>query len=163
VAERVAVKGNRRRTVKFLREKDKPEAEGPAPNTVIGVGSTLRGTLMVEGTLRVDGEFDGDLLNCERLEIGPHGTVRVDVHVRDAFIEGTMQGSIQAEGRVVLLTGARMLGDLTCRRVVVEDGVHFSGRCVMVDDDEPLPTHSSGEGGAAGREDLEIAAGYSRD
>src|SRR5262249_29279955 len=81
--------------------------EESAPNTVIGVGSTLRGTLMVEGTLRVEGEFDGDLLNCDRLEVGPHGTVRVDVHVRDAYIEGQMPGRGQAGGRGGLAVGAR--------------------------------------------------------
>jgi cytoskeletal protein CcmA (bactofilin family) len=36
---------------------------------VIGVGSCLRGTIMVAGTLRIDGEFEGDILNCERLEV----------------------------------------------------------------------------------------------
>jgi len=150
--------------MKFLREKEKPVVEESVPNTVIGVGSTLRGTLMVEGTLRVEGEFDGDLLNCDRLEVGPHGTVRVDVHVRDAYIEGQMHGSVQAEGRVVLLSGARVDGDLTCRRVVIEDGVHFTGRCLMVDEGEPFP----GSGSATHVEtvhasDLRVAAGYRDD
>lgn len=150
--------------MKFLREKEKTVQDEPGPNTIIGVGSSLRGTLMVEGTLRVDGEFDGDLLNCERLEVGPHGSVRVDVHVRDAFLEGQMHGSIQAEGRVVLLPGARMHGDLTCRHVVIEDGVHFTGRCVMVDEDEPLPTRPAPMGSGVTRaDDLEIASGYRRD
>lgn len=147
--------------MRFLREKDKAPVEESAPNTVIGVGSTLRGTLMVEGTLRVEGEFDGDLLNCDRLEVGPHGTVRVDVQVRDAFIEGQMNGSIQAEGRVVLLTGARMDGDLTCRRVVIEDGVHFTGRCLMVDEGEPFPSSTSpADLETIHPSDLQVAAGY---
>jgi cytoskeletal protein CcmA (bactofilin family) len=147
--------------VRFLREKDKAPIEESVPNTVIGVGSTLRGTLMVEGTLRVEGEFDGDLLNCDRLEVGPHGNVRVDVHVTDAFIEGQMNGSLQAEGRVVLLTGARMDGDLTCRRVVIEDGVHFTGRCIMVEEGEPFPSSSSPTDLEAIRpSDLQVAAGY---
>jgi cytoskeletal protein CcmA (bactofilin family) len=150
--------------VKFLREKEKATPEEQAPNTIIGVGSSLRGTLMVEGTLRVEGEFDGDLLNCDRLEIGPHGCVRVDVQVRDAHIEGQMQGSLQAEGRVVLMTGARMHGDLTCRRVVIEDGVHFTGRCIMVEEGEPLPTTPPAEGmEATHTDDLEVASGYRRD
>jgi cytoskeletal protein CcmA (bactofilin family) len=150
--------------VKFMRDKEKASAEEPAPNTIIGVGSTLRGTLMVEGTLRVEGEFDGDLLNCDRLEVGPHGCVRVDVQVRDAFIEGQMEGSIQAEGRVLLMTGARMNGDLTCRRVVIEDGVHFTGRCIMVDEGEPLPTGPTAEPLAVTHtDDLQVASGYERD
>ena len=150
--------------MKFLREKEKAIVEESAPNTIIGVGSTFRGTLMVEGTLRVEGEFDGDLLNCDRLEVGPHGTVRVDVQVRDAFIEGQMQGSVQAEGRVVLLTGAKMHGDLTCRRVLIEDGVHFTGRCLMVEEGEPFPSGASSTGvGVLHPSDLEIASGYRRD
>ncbi|OFV82901.1 MAG: hypothetical protein A2W26_05605 [Acidobacteria bacterium RBG_16_64_8] len=150
--------------MKFLREKEKSVAEEVLPNTTIGVGSSLRGTLMVDGTLRVDGEFDGDLLNCDRLEVGPHGVVSVDVHVRDAHIEGQMQGSIQAEGRVILLSGARMHGDLACRRVVIEDGVHFTGRCVMVEEGEPLPTTPANEGvGAVRTADLEVAPGYRRE
>jgi cytoskeletal protein CcmA (bactofilin family) len=150
--------------VKFLREKEKTSPEEQAPNTIIGVGSSLRGTLMVEGTLRVEGEFDGDLLNCDRLEVGPHGCVRVDVHVRDAYVEGQMQGCVQAEGRVVLMTGARMDGDLTCRRVVIEDGVHFTGRCIMVEEGEPLPTRPAVDGEEATRpEELEVASGYRRE
>ena len=150
--------------MKFLREKEKPVVEESAPNTVIGVGSTLRGTLMVEGTLRVEGEFDGDLLNCDRLEVGPHGTVRVDVHVRDAYIEGQMHGSVQAEGRVVLLSGARVDGDLTCRRVIIEDGVHFTGRCLMVDEGEPFPTSGSATHvETIHASDLQVASGYRDD
>ena len=55
--------------MRFPRRSPAPE-EVPPPNTVIGVGSSFRGTLMVQGTLRVEGEFEGDILNCERLEIG---------------------------------------------------------------------------------------------
>ena len=90
-----------RSAVKFLRDKEKDDVEEETVfNTIIGLGSSLRGTLMVEGTLRVDGDFDGDLLNCDRLEVGPHGCVRVDVQVREAIVEGQMHGSIQAEDRV---------------------------------------------------------------
>jgi len=35
------------------------ESAPASPNTVLGVGSNFRGTLMVSGTLRIDGEFDG--------------------------------------------------------------------------------------------------------
>ena len=53
------------------------ENDGAAqPNTIVGVGASFRGTLMVPGTLRIDGEFEGDILNCDRLEIGEHGIMR---------------------------------------------------------------------------------------
>ena len=107
--------------------------EPPAPNTVIGVGSSVRGTLMVAGTLRIDGEFEGDILNCERLEIGEHGAMRADIEVREAVVFGRVTGSIRALGTIELRGGARVEGDVAAVSVGIEPGVHFTGRCTMLD------------------------------
>jgi cytoskeletal protein CcmA (bactofilin family) len=114
-------------------ENEEDEADIIA-NCHIGVGSNFRGTLMVEGTLLVDGEFEGDILNCDRIIVGPYGHVRADVHVREAIVAGVFDGGIQAEERAILLSGARVRGDLTSHSVVIEDGVRFSGRCTMLDE-----------------------------
>jgi cytoskeletal protein CcmA (bactofilin family) len=102
-------------------------------NTVIGVGSSVRGTLMITGTLRIEGEFEGDVLSCERLEIGEHGVMRSDIEVREAMVRGRVIGSIRALGVVELKTGARMEGDVAAYSVVMEPGVHFTGRCTMLE------------------------------
>lgn len=107
--------------------------ESNRPNTVIGVGSSVRGTLMITGILRIDGEFEGDVLSCERLEIGEHGVMRSDIEVREAMVRGRVIGSIRALGVVELKTGARMDGDVAAYSVVMEPGVHFTGRCTMLE------------------------------
>lgn len=107
--------------------------EPPRPNTVIGVGSSVRGTLMITGTLRIDGEFEGDVLSCERLEIGEHGIMRTDIEVREAMVRGRVVGTIRALGVIELKTGARVDGDVAAYSVVMEPGVHFSGRCTMLE------------------------------
>ena len=117
-----------------MRFGSKQQVEEPErPNTVIGVGSSVRGTLMVSGTLRIDGEFEGDVLSCERLEIGEHGVMRSDVEVREASVQGRVMGSIRALGVIELRTGARMEGDVAAYSVVMEPGVHFTGRCTMLE------------------------------
>lgn len=110
-----------------------PVEEPPTVNTLIGVNSTFRGTLMVSGTLRIDGEFEGDVLSCERLEIGEHGVMRSDVEVREASVRGRVVGTIRALGVIELKTGARMEGDVAAFSVVMEPGVHFTGRCTMLE------------------------------
>src|SRR5437899_9379477 len=100
--------------------------EPAAPNTVIGVGSTLRGTLMVTGTLRIDGEFEGDILNCDRLEVGEHGAMRADVEVHEALIQGRVSGNVRALGTIELRSGSRVVGDLAALTVSMEPGVHFT-------------------------------------
>src|SRR5207249_745253 len=103
------------------------------PNTVIGVGSSLRGTLMVSGTLRIEGDFEGDILNCERLEVGQHGLMRADIEVKEAVIEGRVQGNIRALGSLEMKSGARVEGDIAAMTVIMEQGVYFTGRCTMLE------------------------------
>src|SRR5713226_5038052 len=118
----------------MMRFRSRAQADEPAQaNTVIGVNSTFRGTLMVTGTLRIDGEFEGDILNCERLEIGEHGVMRADVEVKDAVILGRVYGNIRALGAIEMKAGARVEGDLAGLSVAMEPGVYFSGRCTMLE------------------------------
>ncbi|MBI1799371.1 MAG: polymer-forming cytoskeletal protein [Candidatus Eisenbacteria bacterium] len=88
---------------------------------------------MVSGTLRIDGEFEGDILNCERLEVGEHGLMRADIEVRDAVVRGRVQGNIRALGVVEMKSGSRVEGDVTALSVVMEAGVFFAGRCTMLE------------------------------
>ena len=117
----------------FARENEDAETE-IVPNCHIGVGSSFRGTLMIEGTLLVDGDFEGDILNCARIVVGPYGHVQADVQVREAIVAGTFDGGIQAEERILLMSGARVKGDLTASAVMIDEGVRFSGRCTMLDE-----------------------------
>ena len=110
-----------------------PQEEPPTANTVIGVNSNFRGTLMVTGVLRINGEFEGDILNCERLEIGEHGIMRADVEVKEALIMGRVYGNIRALGAIEMKSGARVEGDLAGMTVAMEPGVHFTGRCTMLE------------------------------
>ena len=115
----------------LMRSNDNP---GPPPaNTLIGLGSSFRGTVMVQGTLRIEGEFEGDILNCERLEVGEHGVMRADVEVREALIQGRVDGNVRALGVIEMRNGARVEGDVAAMSVVMEQGVFFSGRCTMLE------------------------------
>jgi cytoskeletal protein CcmA (bactofilin family) len=105
----------------------------PPPNTLIGSGSSFRGTLMVSGTLRIDGEFEGDILNCERLEVGEHGLMRSDVEVKEALIQGRVIGNVRALGVLEMKSGAKVEGDVAAISVAMEPGVYFTGRCTMLD------------------------------
>ena len=88
---------------------------------------------MVSGTLRIDGEFEGDVLSCERLEIGEHGIMRADVEVRDALVLGRVVGNMRALGIIEMKAGAHVEGDVAATSVVMEPGVFFTGRCTMLE------------------------------
>jgi cytoskeletal protein CcmA (bactofilin family) len=118
--------------MKFLTRTNGPEPPS-TPNTVIGVGTSVRGTLMVAGTLRIEGELEGDVLRCERLEIGEHGVMRADIEVKEALIAGRVYGNIRALGVLEMKAGARVEGDVAALSVIMEQGVFFTGRCTMLE------------------------------
>jgi cytoskeletal protein CcmA (bactofilin family) len=130
----------------FARDNKDGDDEEIVANCHIGVGSSFRGTLMIDGTLLVDGDFQGDILNCDRIIVGPYGHVRADVHVREAMVAGAFDGGIQAEERIELLRGARVKGDLISHAIVIDEGVRFSGRCTMLDENSTVETSASGQG-----------------
>lgn len=130
--------------IKFRPRPAAPE-EIPTSSTVLGVGANFRGTLMVSGVLRIDGEFEGDILHCERLEIGEHGVMRSDVEVKEALIEGRVFGNIRALGRLEMKPGARVEGDVTATSVVIEPGAFYSGRCTMLEHGASEPRELDGE------------------
>jgi cytoskeletal protein CcmA (bactofilin family) len=109
------------------------EVEEAPPSTIVGVGSSFRGTLMVHGTLRIDGEFEGDILDCGKLEIGEHGLMRADVEVKEAVIRGRVIGNVRALGSLEMKQGAHVEGDVAAVNVIMEPGVFFTGRCTMLD------------------------------
>ncbi len=118
--------------MRFLSKASSPDTP-IVPDTTIGLGSSFRGTLMVAGTLRIEGELEGDVLNCERLEIGEHGVMRADIEVKEAVIEGRVYGNVRALGVLEMKAGARVEGDVAAMSVVMEPGVHFTGRCTMLE------------------------------
>jgi cytoskeletal protein CcmA (bactofilin family) len=118
--------------MKFRSRPPAPEAPSPA-HTVLGVGASFRGTLMVSGTLRIDGEFEGDILRCDRLEIGEHGVMRSDVEVTEALVAGRVHGNIRALGTIEMKAGARVEGDVAAMSVVIEPGAFYTGRCTMLE------------------------------
>jgi len=135
--------------IKFRSRPALPETTPPA-TTVLGVGANFRGTLMVTGTLRIDGEFEGDILHCERLEVGEHGVMRSDVEVKEALLEGRVYGSIRALGTLEMKSGARVEGDIAARTVIIEPGVFYMGRCTMLEQ-------------GAGREEMDAEQARSRE
>jgi cytoskeletal protein CcmA (bactofilin family) len=119
--------------MKFLNNTKSPDPTTAPPNTIIGVGSSFRGTVMVGGTLRVEGELEGDVLSCERLEIGEHGVMRADIEVKEAVIAGRVYGNVRALGVLEMKAGAHVEGDISALTVIMEPGVFFTGRCTMLD------------------------------
>ncbi len=114
----------------FGKEVDTNVQEGRI-NSILGKGCKFKGTIEVEGTLRIDSEFEG-VVNCpETLVVGKTGVVKAEINVKNAIIGGKVIGNINASNKIELQSGSHIEGDITTHRLVIDEGVFFEGSCKM--------------------------------
>ena len=73
--------------------------------SVIGENSVFEGNFEVNGNLRVDGKFSGELRVSETVQVGKNGFVDADVHTRNAVIAGTINRTASRRGATMKRTG----------------------------------------------------------
>lgn len=98
---------------------------------IIGKGARINGRLKVEGSVHVDGIIEGTVEVSESLIIGKSGRVQGEIHTRDCFSSGKIDGNLYSDGKVEFKSGAVLKGDLSCKQLVIEEGVIFDGNCKM--------------------------------
>ena len=90
----------------------------------------IKGTIKFEKIMNIDGKFEGELTaEHGELIVGKTGTVKADVKVKNATIEGRLDGNIEAAEKVELKQNAQLIGDLQAKTLVIEEGVVFVGQC----------------------------------
>lgn len=100
-------------------------------NSILGKGCKFKGTIDVEGTLRIDAEFEG-VVNCpDTLVVGKTGVVKAEINVKNAIIGGKVIGNINATNKIELQSGSHIEGDIHTHRLVIDEGVFFEGSCKM--------------------------------
>jgi cytoskeletal protein CcmA (bactofilin family) len=104
---------------------------GNGLNSLLGAGVECEGRARVEGTLRLDGAFHGNLEVGDTLIIGATGAFRGSACGRQVMIAGRFEGEVLGTESVELQKGARIEGDVLTRSFVIEPGVWFQGSCRM--------------------------------
>ena len=100
-------------------------------NSSIGEQSVFEGRFSVRGSLRIDGTFEGQALQVDQLQIGPKGRVKSNIFATSVVVEGIVIGTIAASRRILLLSSARVLGDLKTPELIIQDGVVLEGKCTI--------------------------------
>ncbi|MSP61168.1 MAG: polymer-forming cytoskeletal family protein [Myxococcales bacterium] len=100
-------------------------------NTLLGRGSSFDGKLTFEGTVRIDGNFSGEVFSDDVLVVGEGAEVRAKIEVGTLIVEGHIDGNIRATKLVELHAPARIRGNIETPSLFVEKGVLFEGNSKM--------------------------------
>lgn len=107
-------------------------------DTLIGKETVISGNIKAKGSLRIDGELEGNITVSDTFTAGASAHIKGDVRCRNAFVGGKIEGNIYSQGKVEMHSGAHLTGDVTCKGLVIQDNVFFEGRCSMKEKEQPL-------------------------
>lgn len=99
--------------------------------TFIGKDAFFKGKANFKGTVRVDGQFEGEMTTAETLIIGEHAVIKATVEAETIICGGKVEGSMTASHKVQLLKPAVVVGDIHSPSFFLEEGVLFHGMSDM--------------------------------
>lgn len=115
----------------FGREKDEKKKEADVIG-LIGKGMLVEGKISFEHTVRIDGDFKGEIHASGTLIAGDSAHIEGELRVGTAVITGEVVGLIEAKTRVELQSPAKVMGEIRTPNLIIGDGAVFDGKCVML-------------------------------
>lgn len=112
--------------------------EVPQINEVsrISSGTEVKGSLVSQSDIRVDGVFEGDLITSGKLVMGENSIIRGNVMCSNADIWGKMEGELTVGDTVTFKSISSFAGNLRTIRICIEMGADFSGSCQIINEAE---------------------------
>jgi cytoskeletal protein CcmA (bactofilin family) len=115
----------------MINKKEKIGTTTSAVLNVIGEGTTIKGDLISDGDLRIDGKVIGSIQTKARCVVGGSATVEGNVDARNCDVSGTVTGDVKVSEVLLIKSSGVINGDLRTSKLVVENGGEFNGSCAM--------------------------------
>ncbi|MFW6324467.1 MAG: bactofilin family protein [Desulfovibrionales bacterium] len=97
----------------------------------LGAGTFFEGKLSFKGSVRIDGDFQGEVESDGTLVVGREAHLRGTVRVGQLVLSGKLTGEIIATEKITLHRQADLQGTVRTPVLVVEEGGVMEGDVLM--------------------------------
>jgi cytoskeletal protein CcmA (bactofilin family) len=106
-------------------------AEHAEITAFLGKGTEFKGVLSFEGTIRVDGRVEGEVLSKDTLIAGDEAHLQGEISVGTIISSGKIVGNVIASQKAHILAPGVIEGNIKTPKLIIEEGVTFDGKCEM--------------------------------
>ena len=100
--------------------------------TIIGPGAVIDGPITTKDSTRIDGTVKGNVTISGALIVGQSGKVVGTISAVNAYIAGEVTGNISVpKGKVEISDSGKVVGDVTCKGIIIDENAVFQGKCDM--------------------------------
>jgi len=122
----------------MLNKNQKADPNQNSALNMIGTGTTIKGDLLSDGDLRIDGKIEGKVESKSKIAMGAGSEIKGNLLARSADISGKIEGDVVITETLFLRATAKINGNIKTAKLVIESGAEFNGSCEM--------SHSSSKG-----------------
>ncbi len=97
----------------------------------MGEDTVFNGTLNFEGSVRIDGKFEGKVITEDTLIIGEKGHLMAEITAGTVICMGRVEGTIIASKKVEIHSTSKVLGNIKSPAIDIELGGILDGNCDM--------------------------------
>jgi cytoskeletal protein CcmA (bactofilin family) len=115
-----------------------PAAPSPVPaapnrdvQAHLGKGTEIEGKLSFKGSVRIEGQVEGEIFADDTVILGESAQVRAQIKAGTIIVHGKVTGDMTAKTRIELRAPATIVGNIQTPSLVIHEGVVFEGRCMM--------------------------------
>ena len=101
-------------------------------STTLGRETVFKGKMRFSDSLKIDGNFEGDIESSGFLYIDNGAIVNADIKVRAVVVGGIVRGNIDAAEKLEMLSTGQVFGNVKTSKLKIADGVVFEGKCEMI-------------------------------
>ena len=112
----------------------------------LGEGTEFKGVISFEGTVRVDGVLEGEVITEDTFIIGAAARITANIQAGTVIVMGHVEGKIEAKEKCEIRAGSHVKGEVYTPSIYIEEGAVFEGACHMTGEDAEADDKSaSGE------------------
>jgi cytoskeletal protein CcmA (bactofilin family) len=97
----------------------------------VGKGVEFKGIITYDGTVRIDGQLDGEIHTEGTLLVGEEAVITAKISAGTIVSKGKITGDIVAKEKIRLLSPAVLNGSAKSPMLSMEEGVLFNGSIEM--------------------------------
>ena len=100
---------------------------------MIGADASIEGPIVLNEGIIIYGRVIGNIESKGPVRVAQGAIVEGNIAGSDIRLGGIVTGNIHSNGQVVLGKKCKLQGDIIYKKLLIEDGAQFEGKCDLID------------------------------
>ena len=99
--------------------------------TIVGFDSILSGVINTEFSIRLEGDFDGEIRTQGSVFVGHKSKIKGTISALRLIVQGEILGDVDVVESIEIMRTGTIIGDIFGKKLIIDEGATFKGNVNM--------------------------------